>query len=283
MLSRTGKRPAFGAIFLLNNISYFRTHVLTNPPNPALVTLFSKPTVELLNSNFRTARAAYFDANFSPLMQALTDEPTVKGSAGKAATKEKFTRFFDLLEEVAERHRMAKVLEDDKEARDTVTEEAVKLVVPALQKFTQKHKEKEFSKSEFLFKLARSPSDCLMYIRPSEMLVVSLMAGVSYLIDVYTQISRCHQTKSRRRSKASIDNVSPRGGEWMHSFGWATIQLIYLGGPAAVNQSSTRASILERQLETQAQSCRNEQVTVIAIMTIQRLVLVLQVLASVCS
>jgi exocyst complex protein 7 len=146
-LSRTGKRPAFGAIFLLNNISYFRTHVLLDPANPALLSLLSKPAVDLLNSNFRTARAAYFDANFSPLMQALTDEPGGKGSAGKAATKEKFTRFFDLLEEVAERHRLAKVLEGDRQGRETVSEEVTMLVVPALRKFMQKHKEKEFSKS----------------------------------------------------------------------------------------------------------------------------------------
>jgi len=128
-------------------------HIL-NPTDPDLLTLLSKPTTDLLNSNFRTARAAYFDANFSPLMQALTDDPGGKGSAGKAATKEKFTRFFDLLDEVSERHRIAKVLEGDKEGRETVSEEVVKLVVPALQKFTQKHKEKEFSKSTLSFSLS---------------------------------------------------------------------------------------------------------------------------------
>jgi len=49
---------------------------------------------------------------------------------------------------VAERHRMARVLEEDEEGRDTVVEEVVKLVVPSLQRFTQKNREKEFSKSE---------------------------------------------------------------------------------------------------------------------------------------
>ena len=49
---------------------------------------------------------------------------------------------------MAERHRMARVLEEDEEGRDTVVEEVVKLVVPSLQRFTQKNREKEFSKSE---------------------------------------------------------------------------------------------------------------------------------------
>ena len=40
-------------------------------------------------------------------------------TAGKAATKEKFTKIFDLLEEVAERHRIARVLEDDAEGKET--------------------------------------------------------------------------------------------------------------------------------------------------------------------
>lgn len=43
---------------------------------------------------------------------------------------------------------MARVLDEDEEGRDTVVEEVVKLVIPSLQKFTQKNREKEFSKSE---------------------------------------------------------------------------------------------------------------------------------------
>lgn len=84
-----------------------------------------------------------------PLLQTLADDPSAKSSSGKAQTKEKFTRFFDLFDEVVERHRMAKVLDEDEEGRDTVMEEVVKLVVPSLQRFTQKNREKEFSKSEF--------------------------------------------------------------------------------------------------------------------------------------
>ena len=91
-----------------------------------------------------------------PLLQTLADDPGAKSSSsgGKAATKEKFTKFFDLLDEVVERHRMARVLEDDEEGKDTVVEEVVKLVVPALQRFTQKNREKEFSKSK-----SRDPID----------------------------------------------------------------------------------------------------------------------------
>ena len=39
--------------------------------------------------------------------------------AGKVATKEKFTKIFDLLEEVTEHHRIARVLEDDAEGKET--------------------------------------------------------------------------------------------------------------------------------------------------------------------
>jgi len=141
-LSRTNKRPAFGAIFLLNNISYLRTRLLVQTNNDIL-SLLSKPTQDVLNSNFRTAKAGYFDTNFTPLMQALQEDK----DKSKSATKERFTRFYDLLEEVAERHRLAKVLQDDKNGRETVCDEIVKLVVPSLQRFTQRNTGKEFSKN----------------------------------------------------------------------------------------------------------------------------------------
>jgi len=144
-LSRIQRRPSFASIFLLNNISYLRSHTILEHASPALAGLLSKPTQDLLQHNFRTAKAGYFDSNFSPLMQALTDDPKEK-SAGKA-TKERFTRFFDLLEEVMERHKMARVLEDDLEGREVIAEEVVKLVVPSLQRFTQRHRDKEFSKN----------------------------------------------------------------------------------------------------------------------------------------
>jgi exocyst complex protein 7 len=145
-LSRTQKRPALGSIFLLNNISYLRQHTILKPRHEALRNLLSRPTQDAINSNFRTAKAAYFDSNFSPLMQALSDDP--KEKPGKAVTKEKFTKFFDLLDEVMERHKVGKVLEDDEDGRVTIADEVIKLVVPSLQRFTQKHRDKEFSKSE---------------------------------------------------------------------------------------------------------------------------------------
>lgn len=90
-------------------------------------------------------------------MQTLQEDK----DKSKSATKEKFTRFFDLLEEVAERHRIAKVLADDKDGRETVSEEVVKLVVPSLQRFTQRNTGKEFSKSECC---AQPPTSALITI-----------------------------------------------------------------------------------------------------------------------
>lgn len=150
-LSRTQRRGAFGSIFLLNNISYFYSRLVLKPTHPGLIKLVTKPTADALTSAFRTAKAGYFDANFSPLMQALSEDrekEKVGSSAWKAATKEKFTRFYDLLEEVGERHRMARVLEEEEEGKRALAEEAVKLVVPSLQRFIQKQRDKEFSKSE---------------------------------------------------------------------------------------------------------------------------------------
>ncbi|KAG1760026.1 Cullin repeat-like-containing domain protein [Suillus occidentalis] len=125
-LSRTQHQPPFGSVFLLNNVSYLASHLVLRPTNPNTPSLL-----------------------FSPLMQALADDTRYKtsGSRWKAAAKEKFTRFYDLTEEVGEQHRMAKVLEEDSEERSAVGEEVVKLVVPSFQRFMRKQKEKEFSKN----------------------------------------------------------------------------------------------------------------------------------------
>ncbi len=120
-------------------------------PRTDVPAILSRPSQELLNSNFRTAKAGYFDANFSPLLQTLVDEK----DKGKSAVKEKFTRFFDLLDEVTERHAVARVLTDDPDGRATVADEAVKLVVPSLQRFIQRNLGKEFSKSESAFRTDR--------------------------------------------------------------------------------------------------------------------------------
>jgi exocyst complex protein 7 len=104
-------------------------------------------------------------------MQALADDPRDKtsGSAYKAAAKEKFTRFYDLFEEVGERHRMARVLEEDAGERSAVGEEVVKLIVPSLQQFMQKQKEKEFSKSEYrVFILWNELTPTVDFTRSSE-------------------------------------------------------------------------------------------------------------------
>ncbi|KAH9984578.1 Cullin repeat-like-containing domain protein [Russula vinacea] len=146
-LSRMQRRPAFGSVFLLNNTSYLCAKLLQ--PRSPLTEILSRPTQDAINSNFRTAKAGYFDSNFSPLLQALADDKDKPGSGGKAAAKEKFTRFFDLLEETKERHQLARVLDDDGEQREMLEDEVVKLVVPSLQRFTQRMREKEFSKSEF--------------------------------------------------------------------------------------------------------------------------------------
>ncbi|KAF5356560.1 hypothetical protein D9758_008232 [Tetrapyrgos nigripes] len=143
-VAQTQRRPPFGTVFRLNNIAHLRKNICLDPKHDALIDYLSKPTQEILNSNFRTAKSAYFDANFSPLMQALTDDPKEKG---KTATKEKFTRFYDLLEEVLERHKIAPVLEDDDESREQIGSDVLKFVIPSLKAFTQKHREKEFSKN----------------------------------------------------------------------------------------------------------------------------------------
>jgi exocyst complex protein 7 len=98
------------------------------------------------------------------------------GSASKSQAKERFTRFYDILEEVVERHRMGRVLvcDDDlsldfegamggyevdeiqvkrerdclKDERREVEEEVVKLVIPPLKKFVTRMREKYFGRSE---------------------------------------------------------------------------------------------------------------------------------------
>lgn len=143
-ISRSQRRPAFGSMYLLNNVTYLRTRLLDSP-RTEIGGLLARPARDALNSAWRTAKAGYFDANFSPLMQALADDPKDKG---RGAAKEKATRFFDLFEEVCERHRAARVLDGEEQAdeRETLAEEVVKLVVPSLQRFTQKNRE-TFSKS----------------------------------------------------------------------------------------------------------------------------------------
>jgi exocyst complex protein 7 len=78
-------------------------------------------------------------------MQVFTEN--AKDEQNKAAAKEKFTRFFNLLDEVVERHKFVRVLEDDPRARREIEDETVTLVVPSFRLFTHKQMDKEFSKS----------------------------------------------------------------------------------------------------------------------------------------
>ncbi len=51
----------------------------------ALLDMFSKPTQDVINSNFRKVKAVCFNGNFSPLEQALSN---MIQREGQAATKE---------------------------------------------------------------------------------------------------------------------------------------------------------------------------------------------------
>jgi len=146
-LSRSQRRAAFGSIFLLNNVSYLRTHLLTHPID-GVGALLSSQARELLNSNFRTAKANYMDTNLSPLLAVLAED---KDKNKSSVVKEKFTRFFDSLDELVERHAVATVLPDDSEGeeRETICQEVVMLVVPLFRGFTQKNAGRDFSRSEF--------------------------------------------------------------------------------------------------------------------------------------
>ena len=164
-LSRSQRRPGFGSIFLLNNVSYLRTRLLIQPIN-GLDTLLSSQVRELVNSNFRTAKANYMDANLSPLLNALAEDK----EKGKASIKDKFTRFFDLLDELVTRHAIATVLPDESEEdeRETICQEVLLLVVPLFQKFLQKNPGKDFSRSESCDMFTNHNADCWFLYRPAE-------------------------------------------------------------------------------------------------------------------
>ena len=136
-LSRGQRRPTFSSVFLLNNVSYLPTRLLTRPTNGVDV---------LLNSKFRMAKAKYTDVNLSPLSTALAEDKDKK----KSPVKGKFARSFDLLDELLERHAIAEVLPDRSEEgeRETTCQEVMFFVVPLSQKFVQKDPGKDFSRSE---------------------------------------------------------------------------------------------------------------------------------------
>lgn len=142
-------------------MAYLRNAILLSPSrNKNLNKLLPRQITDILNSNFRTAKATYFETNYMPLLSSLDDQPraqdNLKLGGGKIGTKDKYTRFYDLLEEIKERHLLHRVLrshsggEQDEleEEREALVEEVVRLVVPSLQRFMTKNRDKDFSKSE---------------------------------------------------------------------------------------------------------------------------------------
>ena len=111
--------------------------------------MLSAKSQSLLNATFRSAKATYLESNYTTLISCLSEDKAQSGlGSSKQGTKEKALRFFDCLEELVERHRFAKVLEEDADARGKLADDVVQLVVPILSSFLNKHREKEFSKSE---------------------------------------------------------------------------------------------------------------------------------------
>jgi len=114
--------------------------------------------------------------NFTALIQTLSDDRSDSKSGGKTAAKEKFTRFFDLLDEILERHRMAKVFdssggiqsqedeEEEAEERAGLGNEVTSFVIPTLKRFTQKQKDRDFSKNPQKY-IRRTPEEVESLIR----------------------------------------------------------------------------------------------------------------------
>ena len=106
------------------------------------------------------------DANLSPLLNALAEDK----EKSKSSVKEKFTRFFDLLDELVERHAIGAVLPDEseEEERETICQEVLLLVVPLFQKFMQKNPGKDFSRSESCDLSTNCNADYWLSYRPAE-------------------------------------------------------------------------------------------------------------------
>lgn len=152
-LTKTQKRLPLSSIFLLNNISFIRLRLLSSPSSP-VDDMLSAASQSLLNATFRSAKATYLEANYTALISCLSEDKAQSGlGSSKQGTKEKALRFFDCLEELVERHRFMKVLEEDEESRRKLADDVVQLVIPVLNSFLAKHREKEFSRSTRYFSL----------------------------------------------------------------------------------------------------------------------------------
>lgn len=147
-LTKTQKRLPLGSIFLINNVSYLRLRLLSSPETP-VDDMLSAKSQAMINGTFRSAKATYIESNLTTLIQTLSDDRTQSGLKNDSkGAREKSLRFFDCLDEWVERHRFAKVLKEDDEAREKLSDDVVKLVVPILQTFVTKHKS-DLQKSEF--------------------------------------------------------------------------------------------------------------------------------------
>lgn len=114
--------------------------------------MLSAKSQSLLNATFRSAKATYLESNFTALVSCLSEDKAQSGlGSSRQGTKEKALRFFDCLEELVERHRFAKVLEEDADSRAKLADDVAQLVIPVLSSFLAKHREKEFSRSEPVF------------------------------------------------------------------------------------------------------------------------------------
>jgi exocyst complex protein 7 len=69
------------------------------------------------------------------------------GPSSKSQLKEKWMRYWEVLDEITERHRFARVLVDDDEGRGLLADEAARLVVPSLERFMARNRDKDFTKS----------------------------------------------------------------------------------------------------------------------------------------
>ncbi|KAF8318713.1 hypothetical protein DL93DRAFT_2132943 [Clavulina sp. PMI_390] len=146
-MTKTQKRFPLGSIFFINNVSYLRLRLLYSQDLP-VDDLLSAKSQSLLNANLRSAKATYLESNLTALVSCLSEDKAQSGLGNnKQGTKEKALRFFDCLDELVERHRFAKVLDGDPDAREKLSDDVVQLVIPVLNSFLNKHREKEFSRN----------------------------------------------------------------------------------------------------------------------------------------
>src|SRR5579863_410468 len=126
--------PEFDLVFSLNSTTYLHPKLLK--PREPILGILPRPMQDTINSNSAPARWVDFDSKFPGSCKHSPGDKDKSGSGGKLEAKEKFTRFFDLLEGAQEMHQLARVLGDNEEQRQSIEEEALKLVVPSSQRFT---------------------------------------------------------------------------------------------------------------------------------------------------